>query len=95
MFNFKNNDDTKKSHKVTLKARAEIIHFINGQVTIPKTELLPGVYLAELLSMGLVEICVTTTINSSEEGVTIDPPEFELEDIENDSFTMIFTAPCM
>jgi len=61
---------------------------------ISKRELARGVYLAETLAEGVDSYCVTSTVNTSEAEVTIEPPYVELEEVENDydNSVLIFSA---
>jgi hypothetical protein len=44
----------------------------------------PGIFLAESLTMGCNGYCVTSIVNTLGKDVTIDPPLVELEEIEDD-----------
>lgn len=90
---------TDTSRKIKLRARCENIVRLptlsKGQGLISKMELAPGIYLAESLSTEIDGTCISSTINTLEQDVTIDAPVVELQEIENDEderMVMTFTT---
>jgi hypothetical protein len=82
-------DETTDANSIlTLKSRAESIVRLptksKGLGVISKSELAPGVYLAEALTEGVNGYCVVSIVNTSEEDVTVEIPPVELEEIEDD-----------
>jgi len=79
-------ETTDVNNVLTLKSRAESIVRLptksKGLGIISRSELAPGIYLAETLTEGVDGYCVTSIVNTSED-VPIDLPLFELEEIEN------------
>ena len=70
-------DKTKdKIHKLTLNPRTESIVSLptkSGLGIIPRSAIVPGVYLAESLTEEINSYCVTSIVNTLEKEITIDP----------------------
>jgi hypothetical protein len=54
---------------------------LRGLGIIPKGELAPGVYFAEMITEGVDGYCVASIVNTSED-VTVEIPFVEIEKIE-------------
>jgi len=81
----------KEQRKLKLEARTENIVLLpthsRGQGFISKQELIPGVYLAESLTVVRHGHCITSIVNTLCEEVTLDTPLVNLEECEfNDQF---------
>ena len=86
-FDDETDDTTDINHILTLKSRTESIVQLptksKGLAVISKSELAPGVYLAEALTEGVNGYCVASVVNTSED-VTVEISPLVLEEIEND-----------
>jgi hypothetical protein len=84
--------------RLTLKARTENIVGVpttsKGLGLLPKSELLPSVYLASSLTRAANGICVTSVVNTTETDQTIELPCVDLEELDNSesALTLNFTA---
>jgi uncharacterized protein YqgV (UPF0045/DUF77 family) len=64
-----------------------------GDGIITKTEVMPGVFLAESLTKAINGKFITGIVNTMEQDVILDPPQVLLEAVEdNDVMTLIHTA---
>jgi len=74
-----------KNCKLTLKARSENIVKLPtkslGHGLTSKKELIPGVYLAESMTKEMNGKCITSTVNTLEEDITLDPPQILSEEV--------------
>jgi hypothetical protein len=99
LLDFDNKTDraASKHCKLTLKARNKHIVKLPTKFkvhgVISKKELVPGIFLAESLTMGYNGYCVISIVNALGKEVTIDPPLVELEETEDDfdNTVLIFT----
>lgn len=89
-------DQARKPYKLTFKARTETLIKLptnsKGFGLISKRELKPGLYLAESLTMERHGYCITSAVNTLEEDVSIEIPQVELEEVEEnfESTALIF-----
>jgi len=79
-----------------LEARTENIVLLpthsSGQGLIFKQELIPGVYLAESLTVERDGHCITSIVNTLSEEVTLDTPLVTLENYEIDNTVSVFSS---
>jgi hypothetical protein len=97
-FDPKDSGAENKILNITLKARSanyvKLPTTCKGQGLISRREIIPGIYMAESLTREIEGACITSTVNTLEEDVTIDAPLVELEEIEESlqSEAMIFAT---
>ena len=86
-----------ETHKLTLKPRTEntvqLPTKCKGLGIISKGEIIPGVYLAESMTEEVNIYCITSIINTLEKKVTIDPPQVELEKMEDECTETVLLFP--
>jgi hypothetical protein len=97
--NFDNKTEKTRTEacKLTLKPRTENIVLVptksNGLGVIHKSEIMPGIYLAESLTEEINGYCVTSIINTLEKEITIETPCVQLEEINlSEETTLIFSG---